>query len=107
MKMLKKILSITLIMIWIMQLVQSTSVSAATYGPQPAPTMLDVKATKPGLQPAIGYNALEGGSTGYYADLSWTEAIDPNPVPPSGVSEFTNFYLQEITKPYKPSKPTL
>lgn len=104
--MLKKILSITLIMVWIIQMVQSTSVSAATYGPQPAPTMLDVTATKPGIQPAIGYNALEGGSTGYYADLSWTGALDPNPAPSSGVSKFTNLYLQEITKPYKPSKPT-
>jgi hypothetical protein len=104
MKMLKKILSITLIVVSIIQLMQSASVSAATYGSQPPPTMLDVAATKP-PQPAIGYNALEGGSTGYYADFSWTKALDPNPWP-SNLTQFTNLYVQEINKPYKPLKPT-
>jgi hypothetical protein len=79
-------------------------VSAAVNPPQPAPTMLRVEAinnTAPNVQPAIGYNEFDK----YYADLKGNSLT-----PPTGVSSpslFLNYYLQEVSKAYKPAKPAV
>ena len=50
------------------------------------------------MQPPIGYNEYDE----HYVDLKW----DPlrNPVPNIAINKYMNFYLQEIGKPYEPSK---
>ncbi|MCX7920962.1 MAG: fibronectin type III domain-containing protein [Clostridia bacterium] len=105
MKTFKRITSIALILLFVIQMISFKEASAAVYPPQPAPEKLDVKPTQSGVQPAIGYNATEGGSTGYYVDLGWDSLKPPEALP--GVLKYINFYLQEIPKAYKPSKPTI
>lgn len=80
--------------------VNQLTVFAQVVPTQPAPEKLRVEAMY-GDQPAIGYNEYDG----YYVDLKW----DPlkNPQPNIAVDKYMNFYLQEITKPYKPQKPII
>lgn len=71
--------------------------------PQPAPEKLRIEAihnTPPDdVQPPIGYNEYDK----FYADLKWNPLANPNPN--VAQNKYINIYLQEITKPYKPSKP--
>ncbi len=68
---------------------------------QGPPNGLGIKALYPGTQPPIGYNASDGGQTGFYADFAWNSV--PNPGIPS--SQYVNIYLEESPKGYRPVKP--
>lgn len=69
---------------------------------QPSPERLRVEAindTAPSIEPAIGYNEFNK----YYVDLKSDELK-----PLAGISQYSpylNYYLQEVNKPYRPSKP--
>jgi len=69
---------------------------------QPAPERLRVEAiynTPPNVEPAIGYNEFDR----YYVDLK-SDALKSL----SGAhSHYLNYYLQEVNKPYRPSKPVV
>ncbi|MGI6668174.1 MAG: fibronectin type III domain-containing protein [Acetivibrionales bacterium] len=76
-------------------------VSADTV-PQPAPERLRVEAihdTPPRVEPPIGYNEFDK----YYADLKCDKLDTPHGV--SGADIYLNYYLQEVNKPYRPSRP--
>lgn len=72
---------------------------AADGDPQPAPERLRVEAI--GDEPAIGYNEFDK----YYVDLKSDKLAKPDSV--SSYRAYLNYYLQEVNKPYKPSKPTV
>lgn len=62
--------------------------------PQSPPWMVRVE-PKDINQPPIGYNEFDK----YYVDLKWNVEF-----PPDAVSSYLNIYLQEITKPYRPTR---
>jgi hypothetical protein len=51
-----------------------------------------------GNEPPIGYNAADGGESGYYADIGWEAFASP-------FSKYLNIYLEESPKGYRPAKP--
>lgn len=78
--------------------------AAADNVPQPAPERLRVEAVysqPPNVQPAIGYNEFDK----YYVDLKTDRVARPRDIPSPSI--YLNYYLQEVTKPYKPAKPTI
>ena len=71
---------------------------------QPAPERLRIKAMysiPPNAQPPIGCNEFDG----YYADFKWDSL--KNPEPNIAENKYMNFYLQEVSKPYKPPAPII
>lgn len=66
---------------------------------QPSPERLRVEAINSG-EPAIGYDEFKK----YYVDLKSDKL---STVSIGGYSPYLNYYLQEVNKPYKPSKPTV
>ena len=98
----KKYASIILILAIALQLGVPGRAYAAN-PPQPAPEKLRVEAihnTPPDdVQPPIGYNEYDK----FYVDLKWNPLANPNPN--VAQNKYINIYLQEVTKPYKPSKP--
>ena len=104
MKMMRKLISCTLIVILLMQYSWMTPASAAENMPQPAPEKLRVEAIndiEPNIEPPIGYNEFDK----HYVDLK-SDALKL-PVGVSSPSLFLNYYLQEVNKPYKPVKPAV
>lgn len=59
-----------------------------------APTQLAIPKMSQSTEPSIGYDAADGGQSGYYADIQWQV---PNPA-----GKFVNIYLQESPKGYRP-----
>jgi len=81
-----------------------SSVQAADIPTQPEPKKLRVEPinnTPPNIEPPIGYNEYDE----YYVDLRW-DSLE-NPVPNIVINKYMNFYLQEISKPYKKTKPII
>ncbi|MGE5614125.1 MAG: fibronectin type III domain-containing protein [Bacillota bacterium] len=79
-------------------------VSAADLVPQPAPEKLRVEAihdTPPQVEPPIGYNEFDK----YYVDLKCDRLALPQGVPSPSI--YLNYYLQEVNKPYRPSRPLI
>jgi hypothetical protein len=72
---------------------------AANGDPQPAPERLRVEAV--GDEPPIGYNEFDK----HYVDLKSDKLATPDGV--SSYRAYLNYYLQEVNKPYKPSKPVV
>lgn len=102
MKTLKKTISLILLFVLLLQLNIQSRVFAAN-PPMPEPEKLQVKPiynTLPDIQPAIGYNEFDGS----YVDLHWDTLRGPG-FPVTGENRLLNFYIQEVTKPYKPSRP--
>lgn len=102
MKRIRKIISITISVLFI---IQSTGVLfAAEYGPAPIPQKYRVEAinnTPPNVEPPIGYNEFDK----YYVDLKTDELENPSGV--GAHRKYLNYYLQEVNKPYKPAKPAV
>ena len=87
------------------QFIIAVPAAAADNPPQPAPEKLRVEAIydqAPNVQPAIGYNEYDK----YYVDLKSDKIARPLNTPATP-SIYLNYYLQEVTKPYKPAKPTI
>ncbi len=104
MKINKMIISLILILLLLMQYAFIMPALAADYMPQPAPEMLRVEPINdepPNVQPAIGYNEYDK----YYTDLKSDKVNRPQDVPSPRI--YLNYYLQEVSKPYKPVKPTI
>lgn len=103
MKITKKLICFTLIVLLLMQYNWlAPAAAAADNTPQPAPEKLRVEAINnaaPNIEPPIGYNEFDK----YYADLKSDKL--KLPVGVSSPSLFLNYYLQEVNKPYKPVKP--
>lgn len=86
------------------QLIIAVPAAAADGVPQPAPERLRVEAfydQPPNVQPPIGYNEFDR----YYADLKTDRIARPQGIPSPSI--YLNYYLQEVTKPYRPAKPTI
>lgn len=93
-----------IILLLIIQYGAATIAFAADNPEQPAPEKLRVEAfhsEPPNAEPPIGYNEFDG----YYADLKCDRLARPAGVTVTG--QYLNYYLQEVNKPYKPSKPTI
>jgi hypothetical protein len=90
----KKVIWFLLIVVFITQLHIPGRVYADVYPPQSAPQRLRVDETS---EEPIGYNEFDK----YYIDLQWDSLV----LPPVADNGYINFYLQEINKPYRPSKP--
>jgi len=100
----KRATSIVLVLLLVIQYTLSLTVSAAEYASQPAPEKLRVEAIyddPANEQPAIGYNEYDK----YYVDLKSDKITRPQNV--SAPRIYINYYLQEVTKPYKPVKSTI
>lgn len=99
MKKLKRILCIILIITFAVQTGILQTVFGAEYPrmPRPEKMRMDENSTAP-----LGYNEFDG----YYFDLAWDPLKDPTP-PIAGINKYVNLYLQEVTKPYRPSKPVI
>ena len=102
----KKTVCMLLVLITILQVCIMGPAFAAEYGVQPAPQMLTVEPlhnTPPDdIQPPIGYNEFDKN----YIDLEWNALASPEPAP-AAINKRMNFYLQEVNKAYKPSKPEI
>lgn len=95
-----RVTSIVLVLLIIIQYALSLTVSAADYGAQPAPEKLRIEAIYDD-QAAIGYNEYDK----YYADLKSDKIARPADVPSPRI--YINYYLQEVSKPYKPVRSTI
>ena len=99
----RRITGITVILLLAAQYFSTAPAAAADNVPQPAPERLRVEAIydqPPNVQPAIGYNEFDR----YYADLKSDRITRPQDIPSPSI--YLNYYLQEVTKPYRPAKPT-
>jgi len=104
MKRVRKLISIIIAALFIIQWAGVLPAFAAEYGPAPVPQRLRVEAintTPPNAEPPIGYNEFDK----YYVDLKSDKLGNPSGV--GSHSKFLNYYLQEVNKPYKPAKPTV
>jgi hypothetical protein len=90
----KKVIWFLLIVVFITQLHIPGRVYADVYPPQSAPQRLRLDEAS---EDPIGYNEFDK----YYIDLQWDSLV----LPPVADNGYINFYLQEINKPYRPSKP--
>lgn len=98
----KRIFCLIITMLLLLQYGGYAPSSAADSKVQPAPEKLRVEASgDTGIEPAIGYNEYDK----YYADLK----CDPLKVPDgvSVIGQYINYYLQEVSKPYRPVKGTV
>ncbi len=98
MRTLKKVICLLILIILTVQYSVLLPVHAADT--QPSPERLRVEAINSG-EPAIGYDEFKK----YYADLKSDQLDTVSGV--GGYSPYLNYYLQEVNKPYKPSKPTV
>jgi len=96
MKSFQKLACILLVLTFLVQLNTSGRVFAAVNPTQPAPEMLRIDDSS---EIPIGYNEFDL----YYIDLEW----NPVEFPAIADNGYINFYLQEINKPYRPSKPLI
>lgn len=94
MKYIKKGTVILLVFVFMLQAFSINSIFALDYPPQPAPEKLRIDSSS---ETPIGYNEFDGN----YIDLVW----DPVEFPDEADNGYINIYLQEVTKPYRPSKP--
>ncbi len=103
MRIFKRTIAYLILMTFILQIGMFNSAYAISNLPiQPAPTGLKVEPIPQDdgtVQPAVGYNQFDG----YYVDLNWEPLQRPTGIVPN--AQYLNFYLGEITKPYKPAKP--
>ena len=98
MRTLKKVICLLTIIILTVQYGALLPVHAADA--QPSPERLRVEAINSGAPP-LGYDEFKK----YYADLKSDKIKTVGGI--SGYSPYLNYYLQEVNKPYKPSKPTV
>ncbi len=104
MNMTKKAVCLTLIVLMLVQYGRLATAAAADNVPQPAPDKLRVEAINniaPNIEPPIGYNEIDK----YYVDLKCDKLIQPSGV--AAPKLFLNYYLQEVSKSYKPVKPAV
>ncbi|HEX2926559.1 MAG TPA: fibronectin type III domain-containing protein [Ruminiclostridium sp.] len=64
----------------------------------PAPNNLAIPDAQPDKDPPIGYNAADGGQSGYYADIQWGAISNP-------ANKYLNIYLEESPKGYRTPVP--
>ena len=95
---------ISLFIVLLMMVHASVLMPVLAADAQPAPERLRVEAindTAPTIEPAIGYNEFNK----YYVDMK-SDALRAL----TGISQYSpylNYYLQEVNKPYRPSKPII
>lgn len=100
----RKVISIILFLLLTAQYIMTVPAMAADNMPQPAPEKLRIEAIydePPNVQPPIGYNKFDK----YYADLKSDRIQRPQDVPSPRI--YLNYYLQEVNKPYMPTRPTI
>ncbi len=97
MRILRRIVCITLMFLLLLQANMPDRSFAAVYEPQPAVEGLTVTGT--------GTDRSDAAAAKCYVDLEWSPLQGPPGMP--SASKYINFYLTEITKPYKPPKGTI
>lgn len=98
----KRILAALLLIAFFVTSYGLYGVNAADIPIQPSPTGLAI----PPAEDAIGYSQTDGGESGYYADIGWSNLANPSGA--TGISiigKYLNIYLEESAKGYRPSKP--
>lgn len=96
MNLLRRLVSWVLILGVIIQFAWYRGTTAAVVNPpQPAPENLRVK--------EIGIDKTDASAARCYVDLEWDELRDPEGIT-EDFHQYINFYVQEVTKPYKPAK---
>ncbi|MCX8129823.1 MAG: fibronectin type III domain-containing protein [Clostridia bacterium] len=97
MKVFRRIASIFLILMMLLQVNAPVSVFAAVNEPQPPVNNLTVVST--------GTDKADATAARSFINLKWDPLASPPGLP--GVSKYINFYLTEVTKPYRPPKGTI
>mgnify|MGYP001168289236 CR=1 FL=1 len=91
----KRAIGLILLISLIIQLNIINTAWAIDTEPQSAPSKLRIEPQNPG-EPAIGYSEFDK----YYVDFKWNVSF-----PSYSISKYLNFYVQEISKPYRAAKP--